>query len=100
MRADLRWGQMIDLHGWHVAHADKLCRFDSAMSRNYTVGTINENRTDKSEFFDARCNLFDLLCGVRAGIPVSPENVIRADSRNEAESPHHSKRCLGSFTCW
>src|SRR5256885_8659355 len=39
------------------------------MSRNNPVSAINEDRADKSEFFDARCNLLDLLGRVRAWIP-------------------------------
>src|SRR5438093_1192152 len=60
---------MVDAHGGDVAHADEFCCLGPAMSRNNSVGTINEDRTDKSKFFDARCNLLDLLGSVRARIP-------------------------------
>ena len=61
---------MVDAHGGNVAHADEFfCCLGPAMSRNNSVGTINEDRTDKSKFFDARCNLLDLLGSVRARIP-------------------------------
>ena len=60
---------MVDAHGGDVAHADEFCCLDPAMSRNNSVGAINEDRTDKSKFFDTRCNLFDLLGSVRARIP-------------------------------
>jgi hypothetical protein len=60
---------MVDAHGGDVAHANEFCCLGPAMSRNNSVGTINEDRTDKSKFFDARCNLLDLLCSVRARIP-------------------------------
>jgi hypothetical protein len=56
-------------HGGDVAHADEFCCLGPAMFRNNPVSAINEDRTDKSEFFDARCNLLDLLCSVRAWIP-------------------------------
>jgi hypothetical protein len=59
----------IDAHGGNVAHADEFCCLGPAMSRNNSVGTIDEDRTDKSKFFDARCNLLDLLGSVRARIP-------------------------------
>ena len=32
-------------------------------------------------------------------MPVVPENSIRVDSRDEAESAHHPTRCLHSFSC-
>jgi hypothetical protein len=60
---------MVDAHGGDVAHANEFCCLGPAMSRNNSVGTINEDRTDKSKFFDARCNLLDLLGSVRARIP-------------------------------
>src|SRR5262245_36755473 len=31
--------------------------------------------------------------------PVVPENSIRMDSRDEAESAHHAAQCLHSFSC-
>jgi len=60
---------MVDAHGWDVAHADEFCCLDPAMSRNNPVSAINEDRTDKSEFFDAHRNLLDLHGSVRAWIP-------------------------------
>ena len=36
---------------------------------------------------------------LRATGVVIPENSIRADSRHEAESAHHSTRCLRSCVC-
>ena len=59
---------MVDAHGGDVAHADEFCCLNPAMSRNNSVSAINEDRTDKSKFFDARCNLLDLLGRVRAWI--------------------------------
>jgi hypothetical protein len=35
----------------------------------------------------------------RSDQPVVPENPIRADSRDEAESGHHPVRCLRSSSC-
>jgi len=49
---------MVDAHSWDVAHADEFRCLGPAMSRNNSVATINKDRTDKSEFFDARYKLF------------------------------------------
>jgi hypothetical protein len=35
----------------------------------------------------------------RGYVTVVPENSIRVDSRDEAESAHHPTRCLHSFSC-
>src|SRR6516165_8012616 len=62
---------MIDAHGRDITHADDLGCLDSALSRNNSVGTINQDRTDKREFFDAGGNLLDLFLGVRAWVSCS-----------------------------
>jgi hypothetical protein len=44
---------MLDLHGRDIAHAKELCRLGPAVSGDYSIGLVNEDRIDESEFCDA-----------------------------------------------
>jgi hypothetical protein len=54
---------MVDAHGRDVAHTDEFRCLGPAMSRNNSVVTISEDRTDKSEFF---------ACPVAWGVACKP----------------------------
>ena len=65
IRPDLSGRQMVDPYGRDIAHAKKLCGLGSAMSGDYSIGLVNQDRIDESEFCDARGDLPDLPSRMR-----------------------------------
>jgi hypothetical protein len=65
VRPDLSGRQVVDSHSRDIAHPKELCRFDSAVSGDYSIGGVDQDRIDKSEFCDARGDLPDLPSSMR-----------------------------------
>jgi hypothetical protein len=68
IRPDLSGRQMVDSHGRDIAHPKELCRLDSAVSGDYSIGGVDQDRIDETELCDARRDLPDLPSSMRPWI--------------------------------
>ena len=63
--AFLRFGEMLDLDGWNFGDAELASGGDPSVAGNYRVRLVDEDWTGEFEFPDRRCDLMNLLGGMR-----------------------------------
>jgi hypothetical protein len=74
--------------GRDSGHAELLCGLHPTMARYDAVRAVDQDRTDKAEFLNARSNLSDLLRAMRAWIAV-PASELGRVLKGYLQGRHH-----------